>query len=75
MHDNSNNLNLAYHSVKKGLYTWHSNVHTISVDFFGSLANGGHGPMPPPPGYARVAGGVPEINLLCTFNFKFTRAL
>ena len=48
IHDNSNNLSLEYHSVKNSLYTWHSNVHSISVDFFGPLAKGGIAKCPPP---------------------------
>ena len=65
MHDNRNNISLAYHSDKKGLYTWHSNVHAISVDFLFSLAKGGHGPMPPPP---RIyASAQQTINMTNTF--------
>ena len=35
LNDNGNNLRIAYHSVKKGLYTWHSKGHPMSVDFSG----------------------------------------
>ena len=47
MHYKSNNLSLPHHSVKKCLYTWHSNIHAISVDFFALLARGGHGLLAP----------------------------
>ena len=52
IHENTNKLTIAYYSVKKSLYICHSNVHAISVDFFGSLAKGGPWPNGPPRIYA-----------------------
>ena len=38
-------------SIKKGLHTWHSNAHAISVDFFRPPTKGGDMVQCPPPVY------------------------